>query len=255
MRSQLSEISFVTAFSYELVTMYDFYSLGAPIFPSLKNEKLLMPGKDIHGFLFFIQFRMSEFIIGPGASLRDYWGLPFFRFQVLPKNKNYLHKLLQSLEEENHFALYVSPAFYRKGELLDRLRQQAVIQSSTFWSPTDMGELTHSHRNMISFKSNLPYGILEPADRKIDTLNKERLLRDAIKEKIQVKPSGLYDNQNIRRAGDRLLEMYSGLSLNKSEQKLVSDIYKSRETVEPRDYLSMISTLLYDSYIYFYAQP
>ncbi|NLF51983.1 MAG: hypothetical protein GX577_12670 [Leptolinea sp.] len=255
MRSQLSEVSFVTAFSYELVTMYGFYSLGAPIFPSLKKEKLFIPGDDVYGFLFFVQFKMSEYIIGPGASLREYWGLPFFRYQIQPKNKNQIHKLMQDLEKEDHFALYVSPAFYRKSELFDLLRQQAVIQNSTFWSPTGMGELTPAHRNMMSFKSNLPYGILEPADRKIQTMNREEPLETVIKGKCLTGQPGLCNDHNIRRTGDRLLEIYSGLSLNKSEQKLVSDIFKSRETVEPSDYLSLISTLLYDCYVYFYPAP
>jgi len=249
MRSQLSEISYITAFSYELVTMYDFQTLGAPIFPSLKKEKLFTPGDDVHGFLFFVQFKMSEFIIGPGAALRDQWGLPFFRFQIQTKNKNYLHELMQSLEKENHIALYVSPAFHRKSELFDRLRQQAVIQNSTFWSPAQIGDLTRAHRNTISFKNTASHGILEPSSRKINAMN---TLGNSIKERIRTTPPVKYDDQNIRRTGDRLLDMVSASASGRSERKLVSDIYKSRDTIEAGDYLSMISTLLFDCYIYFH---
>ena len=167
MKPEITDISYSTALTYELVTQYGFLTLGAPIFPSLRKESIYQTDMKSKSVLLFFQFKLSERIVGTASSLQDDWGVPYYRFLIHPKNKNNRHEVLLSLEDVNHLVFYVAPEFHTKSRLYESLMQKALLSHSTFWSPRQIGSLWPSKRNTLSYKYNSHFGILEPEKRQI----------------------------------------------------------------------------------------
>jgi hypothetical protein len=254
MKPEITDISFSTALTFELVTQHGLLTLGAPIFPSLQKETIFRTDMNTRGMLLFIQYKLSEKIIGTASSLNDEWGIPYYRFLIHPKNRNKRHELLQNFEEMNNLVYYVAPEFHTKSELYEALMQKALLTNSTFWSPTAIGSLSQAERNTISYKSDLYYGILEPEKRKINGSIKGEMLLSMINGKFETNQSEIYDNERLAYLGDQMLDNYLKVIHRPQEQRLVNDIRKGRNQIDPRDYLSLISIFLYDCFIYVAAR-
>jgi len=253
MKPEITDISYSTALTFELVTQYGFMTLGAPIFPSLRKDSIYQTDMNAKSVLLFLQYKLSEHIVGTASSLQDDWGVPYYRFLVHPKNKNKRHEVLLHLEDMNHLAYYVAPEFHTKSGLYESLMQQALLTHSTFWSPRQIGDLIQAERNTISYKYDSPFGILEPGKRKISEAIKGDALLSEIKSKFDAS-SEVYGNERVIRLGDQMLENYLKVFHSPKEKRLISDIWKSRDHIDARDYLSLISTLLYDCYVYIIAK-
>ena len=203
--------------------------------------------------LLFFQYKLSEHIVGTASSLQDDWGVPYYRFLIHPKNKNKRHEVLLHLEDMNHLAYYVAPEFHTKSGLYESLMQKALLTHSTFWSPRQIGSLSQMERNTLSYKHNSHFGILEPGKRKISGALKGEALLSEIKSKFEAS-SKVYDDERFVRLGDQMLENYLKVFHTPKEKRLISDIWKSRDHIDARDYLSLISILLYDCYVYIIAK-
>ena len=249
MKPEITDISYSTALTFELVTQYGFLTLGAPIFPSLRKESIYQTDMNAKSVLLFLQYKLSEHIVGTASSLKDNWGIPYYRFLIHPKNKNKRHELLLGLEDMNHLAYYVAPEFYTKSGLYESLMQKALLTHSTFWSPRQIGDLSQAERNTLSYKRVSHYGILEPGKRKIGEALKGDALLSGIKSKFEA-GAEVYDNERFVRLGDQMLENYLKVFHTPKERRLISDIWTSRDHIDARDYLSLISILLYDCYVY-----
>ncbi|MCJ7733727.1 MAG: hypothetical protein MUP11_04170 [Anaerolineales bacterium] len=254
MKPEITDISYSTALTFELVNQYDFLTLGAPTLPSLRKEAIFRTDMNTRSVLLFIQYKLSERLIGNAASLNDDWGIPYFRFLLHPKNRNKRHELLQNLEDMNNLVYYVAPEFHTKHSLYESLMQKALLSNSIFWSPKAIGSLSQAERNTISYKSDLYYGILEPGKRKIDGAIKGEMLLSMINGKFETNESEIYDNERFVYLGDQMLEGYLKVIHTPKEQRLVNDIRKGRNQIDPRDYLSLISIFLYDCFVYAVAK-
>jgi hypothetical protein len=254
MKPEITDISFSTALTFELVTQYDLLTLGAPIFPSLQKEAIFRTDMNTSNVLLFIQYKLSEKIIGTASSLNDDWGIPYYRFLIHPKNRNKRHELLQNLEEMNNLVYYAAPEFHTKSELYESLMQKALLTNSTFWSPTEIGSLWQAERNTISYKSDLYYGILEPERRKIDGAIKGEMLLSMINGRFEANQSETYDNERLAYLGDQMLDNYLKVIHTPKERRLINDIRKGRNQIDPRDFLSLISIFLYDCFVYVAAR-
>jgi hypothetical protein len=254
MKPEITDISFSTALTFELVTQYGLLTLGAPIFPSLQKEAIFRTDMNTRSVLLFIQYKLSEKIVGTAASLNDDWGIPYYRFLLHPKNRNKRHELLLNLEDMNNLVYYVGPEFHTKSELYESLRQKALLTNSTFWSPKAIGSLSQAERNTISHKNNLYYGILEPGKRKIDGAIKGEMLLSMINGKFEANQSEIYDNERLTYLGDQMLDNYLKVIHTPKEQRLINDIRKGRNQIDPRDFLSLISIFLYDCFVYVAAR-
>ena len=131
--------------------------------------------------------------------------------------------------------------------------QKTLFINSTFWSPRQVGDLTQAERNTISYKRDAHFGILEPGKRKISEALKGEALLNGIKSKFEASTE-VYDNEMLVRLGDQMLENYLKVFHTPKEKILISDIWKSRDHIDARDYLSLISILLYDCYVYIIAK-
>lgn len=253
MKPEITDISYSTALTFELVTQYGFLTLGAPIFPSLRKESIYQTDMNAKSVLLFFQYKLSEHIVGTASSLQDDWGVPYYRFLIHPKNKNKRHEVLLHLEDMNHLAYYVAPEFHTKSGLYESLMQKALLTHSTFWSPRQIGSLLQAERNTLSYKHDSHFGILEPGKRKIGGALKGEALLSEIKSKFEASAE-VYDNERFVRLGDQMLENYLKVFHTPKEKRLISDIWKSRDHIDARDYLSLISILLYDCYVYIIAK-
>ena len=253
MKPEITDISYSVALTFELVTHYGFLTLGAPIFPSLRKESIYQTDMNAKGVLLFFQYKLSEYIIGTASSLRDDLRLPYYRFLIHPKNKNKRHEVLLHLEDMNYLAYYVAPEFHTKSGLYESLMQKTLLAHSQFWSPGQIGSLSPAERNTLSYKQNSHFGILEPGKRKIGAELKGEALLSEIKSKFDANAK-VYDDEAFVRLGDQMLENYLKVFHTPKEKSLINDIWKSRDQIDARDYLSLISILLYDSYVYIVAK-
>jgi hypothetical protein len=149
----------------------------------------------------------------------------------------------------NHLVYYVAPEFHTKSGLYESLMQKALLTHSTFWSPRQIGSLSQAERNTLSYKHDSHFGILEPGKRKIGGALKGEALLSEIKSKFEASAE-VCDNERFVRLGDQMLENYLKVFHTPKEKRLISDIWKSRDHIDARDYLSLISILLYDCYVY-----
>jgi hypothetical protein len=255
MKSELTDVSFATAFTFELVTKYGFRTLGAPTLPSLRMESVYEADSQGQQVLVCIQHRLSERIAGTAASLQPVWGVAYYRFTLHPRTRNKRHDLLQTLEQLNILVFYAAPAFHTRRELYDSLLHGTLLTRCAFWSPGQMGTLTDSARNACSFKPGQDFAVLEPEQRRIPPGVEGKGLLDAINARFQANRSEMYTRERMAKLGDQMSESYLRLFGARKERKLVSDVQNSRERIDARDYLSLISTLLYDCYIYVAARP
>ncbi len=253
MKPEITDISYSTALTFELVTQYGFLTLGAPVFPSLRKESIYQTDMNAKSVLLFFQYKSSEHIVGTASSVQDDWGVPYSRFLIHPGNKNKRHEVLLHLEDMNYLVYYVAPEFHTKSGLYESLMQKSLLTHSTFWSPRQIGSLSQTERNTLSYKKNSYFGILEPGKRKISGVIKGDALLSEIKPKFETSAE-VYDNERFVHLGDQMLENYLKVFHTPKEKKLISDIWTSRDRIDARDYLSLISILLYDCYVYIIAK-
>ena len=153
----------------------------------------------------------------------------------------------------NYLAYYVAPEFHTKSGLYESLMQKTLLDHSTFWSPRQIGSLSQSERNTLSYKDDSHFGILEPGKRKIGGTIKGEALLNEIKSRFEASAE-VYDNEAFVRLGDQMLENYLKVFHTPKEKRLIGDIWSSRDQIDARDYLSLISILLYDCYVYIVAK-
>ena len=251
MKPEITDISYSTALTYELVTRYGFLTLGAPTFPSLKREAIYKPRTDSTVIPTFLQYRLGDHIVGTAAALKGYWGVPYYRFLIQPKNKIRRHQLLYNLESLNHLVFYIAPEFYSISGLFDAVMGTAVLANSTFWSPQAIGTLPEPERYLLAFKPGATYGVLQPRSIKIERTLKGEAFLEAIKARFDAGQFETYDEQRLLSLGDEMLNNYVEVFDTPKVPRLIEDIKKGRERIDARDYLSLISTLLYDCFVYF----
>ena len=250
MKPEITDISYSTALTFELVTQYEFLTLGAPTFPSLRKEVIYKTEVNTRGVLLFIQYKLADHIVGTNSSLKDLWGIPYYRFLIHPQKKIKRHELLMNLEAMNNVVYYTAPNFHTIGGLYESLMKRTVLANSTFWSPSAVGALTEKEKNTVAYKGAMNYGILEPGNIKIERMVRGEMFLNSIKERFTSNQTERYDDNRLSLLGDQMLENYLEIFHTTKEKNLVDDIIISRDRIDARDYLSLISTLLYDCYVY-----
>lgn len=170
-----------------------------------------------------------------------------------PEITDISYSALLHLEDMNYLAYYGAPEFHTKSGLYESLMQKALLTHSTFWSPRQIGYRSQAERNTLSYKHNSHCGKLEPGKRKIGGALIGETLLSEIKSRFEA-GSEVYDNEKFVRLGDPMLENYLKVFHTPKEKRLISDIWKSRDRIDARDYLSLISILPYDCYVYIIAK-
>lgn len=254
MKPEITETAYITALTFELVTQHNFLTLGAPTLPSLRREVIYKSEMNVRGVLVFMQYKLGDHIVGTGSSLKDLWGIPYYRFPVHPGKKTKRHVQLMGLEEMGRLVYYVAPELHTTGGLYDSLRGEKVLDNSTFWSPAGIGSLTEKARNSIAYKRDAQYGILEPGKIRVERVHKGKALLEALSNYAASNPSEHYDDEKLTVLGDQMLQNHLKYFHSAKDKRLARDIGKSRGRIDARDYLCLISTLLYDCHVYMAVQ-
>ena len=250
MKLEITNASYSTALTFELVTQYGFQILGAPAFPSLQEEAFFQADLKKPTIPVFIQYKLGEYFIGNTSALKDYWGVPYYRFLIQSKNNDRKHQLLLNLEAMKQLVFYTAPEFHTLNEFYRHLMQRALLDQSTFCYPREIGILSDDKRYSLSYKHEVSYGLLQPGNLKVDGLIKGDMLLNIIKQNFEANQAKDYNNDKLLRFGDEMLENYLKVFHAPEQRELVEDIKRGREHIDPRDYLSLISILLYDCYVY-----
>ena len=156
MKPGFSEFSYGYAVTEDIV-----HSKGplraAPSFPSLRSEgtggfdvKLCLPGLPL-----FLQFKLSDCMIGPTANEAQQGLLmtPFFRMHIRPQKRSCQHKLLLALEATGKAVYYVAPAFHQEQEFNVAYTSRSILTKSVMISPAAIGQLPDDEDHHISFKN------------------------------------------------------------------------------------------------------
>lgn len=254
MKPEITDTAYIMALTFELVTQHNFLTLGAPTLPSLRREVIYKPEMNVGGVLVFMQYKLGDHIVGTGSSLKDLWGIPYYRFPVDPGKKTKRHALLMELEGMGKLVYYAAPEFHTTGGLYESLMGEKVLENSTFWSPAGIGTVTEKARNTIAYKRNAQYGILEPGRIRVERVHKGQALLNALAEHAASHPAEHYDEEKLTVLGDQMLENHLKIFGSAKDKRLARDIGKSRGRIDARDYLCLISTLLYDCHVYIAVQ-
>jgi len=250
MKLEITNAAYSTALTFELVTQFDFKVLGAPAFPSLQEEAFYWADSNKPTIPLFLQYKLGEYFIGNTSSLKDFWGIPYYRFLIQPKNNDMKHQLLLNLEATDQLVFYTAPEFHTLNDFYRHLMRRSLLDKSTFCSPREIGALSEDERYSLSYKHEAAFGILQPGNRKIENLVKGDMLFSIIKQKFDTNQAGIYNNDKLLQFGDELLENYLQVFYTPEQRELTDDIKQGREHIDPRDYLSLISILMYDCYVY-----
>ena len=157
---------------------------AAPFVPSLRSEgvqggfdvKLCLPG-----FPLFLQFKLSDCMIGPTAyeAQQGLFTTPFFRMHIRPRKRSRQHKLLLELEATGKAVYYVAPAFHREREFNLAYTSRSILTKSVIISPATIGRLPDDGNHHISFK-NVQEGfgyLLSRSAHKVEILRWEDVIR------------------------------------------------------------------------------
>jgi hypothetical protein len=256
LRFEITNAAYSTALTYEFVVKYKIKTLGAPTLPSLADAAIYADdSQKSTGTLLFLQYKLGEYLIGNTATLKDQWGIPYYRFAVQPGRKTKKHSLLLGLEGIGHPVFYTAPEFHTMAEFYRCLMQQTLLENSTFWSPEAVGELSKNRRYTAAYKKGVNHGILQPGDKKVDPLVKGEALLGIVKHKLRSASPVVFDDEKLLQFGDQMLENYLNTFHSSRDRNLTGDIRSGRDRLDARDYLSMISILLYDCYVYIVTVP
>ena len=212
-KTDLTESSFGFAYAFELTTLWK-NRLIAPYIPSLIEEGRRGGGYDValntrrldsEGFLYYAQFKLSEFMIGHAALEargEDGYNLPYYRFPIRPHQ----HKLLLELEDfPNALVEYVAPLFtshdelsvyFEKGDLRSRVVRAIP---STIKLPDDK-----RHRVVCDRRGNHKKRYSEPVELESPSdwgeITEEGFERRPIRAKpMRVRQESMHDNSQTQR--------------------------------------------------------
>ena len=158
MKPGFSEFSYGYAVTEDIV-----HSKGplkaAPSFPSLRSEGAQGGGFDVKldlpGYPLFLQFKLSDCMIGPTAyeARQRLFTTPFFRMHIRPQKRSRQHKLLLDLEATGKAVYYVAPAFHQEQEFNLAYTSRSILTKSVMISPAAIGQLPDDGNHHISFKN------------------------------------------------------------------------------------------------------
>ena len=135
MKSGFSEFSYGFAVTHDLLIRSS-YKRIAPLFPSQRKEAKV--GYDVElnykGYPLFIQFKLSDYLVGPNAKYRSYYNANYFRSDVTPLSVSCQHNLLKKLADSGNSVFYAAPVFYTSDEYKVAFSQNSVANSS-IWIP------------------------------------------------------------------------------------------------------------------------
>lgn len=169
MRPAISEFSFGYAITEALCKRLKGSIVGAPIFPSLKEEGGEDGGFDLSlkrkiGFPLFLQFKLTDKMVRSDViELKKLPGkiiTPFYRLHLMPAKLSKQHELLLKLDDGKNHVYYVGPFFHEENEFNKFYSDETILDSSFFIRPRSIGKLPDDEKHHISIEYKAKQGFL-----------------------------------------------------------------------------------------------
>lgn len=158
MDAEFSEFSYGFALSYEIVAALGPDIVGAPLFPSLREESELGYDADFRsaGWPLFLQFKLADCLTRSNANYWSFYGSTFFRIAIGQSGKPRQHNLLCDLSRREDEVYYAAPIFYRQREFNRAFASARVLVESAMIPLNQLPEITDRQRHHITYHSTKP---------------------------------------------------------------------------------------------------
>jgi hypothetical protein len=223
--SQFTEFSFGFALTREIIDNSPFPILAAPELPSLIEEGAQGGGYDValnFGVLLFLQFKLSEYMIGAAAAEADVIGVPYYRFSLMPTWQSAQHALLFDLEGSGEEVYYAAPEFWTQEQFNAAFLAPSVAANSIFVAPSWIGQVNDEVSHRVVFNQHAAHFLSEPRkvrllrgrqflDQVLGRLGSDRVARGRDVRDIAKKMDEIVRRRGFRTPGLRSLESPSNV--------------------------------------------
>ena len=155
MKPAFSEYSYGFALTHEFCVARFGSLAAAPVFPSLVEEGKSTVGFDVHlkqpGAPLFLQFKISQYMVRRTALHWHLFKKPHYRFWLHAATRSSQHKALLAQDKAPNVVLYAAPAIHKAKDLDQAFKNRAVVASSVFFRPQDIGPLPDNAEHCIAF--------------------------------------------------------------------------------------------------------
>lgn len=153
--SEFNEASFAFAFAHQLANLWQEILLAAPL-PTPREEGHEGGGWDqkfeCEGFVYFVQYKLSEYCRHGGTRGAATLGCPFYRFELRTGPTINQHRQLMDLAATGSIVEYVAPRFHRAGEFQTHFANGSVPTAVRRVRPADIGAIADNESHFVAFK-------------------------------------------------------------------------------------------------------
>jgi len=256
MQPLISEFSYGYALTQELAGGMLGNLIGAPVFPSLRQEGSAGGGYDVQipliGFPLFLQFKLSDYLSRTSASERTMLGGPYYRMHLRPLRHSDQHNLLLDLEAAGNEVYYAAPEFHTQPELNSAYLARQVFRRSRFFRPSAIGALPDRDGHYICFRARQkPAYLFSDSGRGVLSQTGEEFAKGLADEfQMKHRPLDLRTLESLSTNLESAIEKKSAYIESVYQLKDVkAGFVKSR--IGLGRYLAHLSWVFFDSYLVF----
>lgn len=176
-------------------------------------------------------------------------GGAYYRWHLHSLLRSDQHNLLLELESKGNLVAYTAPIFYECAELNTHYLNDAILDNSMAFKPSDIGEITDEENHYVVFnRRGLAYRCSDdPVPVKFDKLSR------FLTSKINMPAPEPLDSEGVVRLGEEIVEAVEGAKVRrlKTQSRLkeidtqeLSRVIRARPSLET---LSLISRTVLDS--------
>lgn len=253
MLPDISEFSYGFALTSELLGAAGLKAVGAPIFPSLKDEGVL--GYDakiqIVGSPIFLQFKLCSRMVRSSSKTSKHLPISHYRMHLRPQKHSKQHDLLMRLEAKGNEVYYAAPEFHLPEELNDAFTDNIVRFQTAFFRPFAIGKLPDKHEHFVGFEKGQTFGYLFSDPVKIERESSERLASmwaATPSDDSKVRPA---DAVAIRQVADEMLSIWVEAEPVAPVQERERSYRRVRDLSDARVYLSLVAQSLFGCAVFF----
>lgn len=239
MKPNISEFSYGYALTSELVRRYAFKGVGAPIFPSLKDEGSLGYDVKVPGVPLFLQFKLCDEMVRESAEDSDLLGVPHLRMHLRPLRHSDQHNLLRRLEARGNTVFYAAPEFTQPNDLNEAYDQGVVLSRTVLWSPGEIGLLDGGDHH-IAFRAGDSFGYLRSEPRRMEKRPAKEILFRSVRKQVAAGRAHAPSREYFAALAAELAELYQHDHPYRVRERL------GTATRDPQDDVAFVSQALFD---------
>ncbi len=158
MKAEFSEFSYGFALSYEIMNALRPDIVGAPLFPSLREEgeKGIDVSFEPAGLPLFLQFKLADYMTRPHAKYWSDYGKRFFRMAIRRRKYSNQHNLLRALSAREPEVYYATPAFYLQSEFNRAFTSDRILTDSQFFPLSELPDVVDDEPHYITYCRGMP---------------------------------------------------------------------------------------------------